>query len=70
MFKIIFNPKTCSWEIKLHRIAFIWSTLNGKDFNNYESAVDYVQQVGLSKVYKQYTPEQSFVAFVLNGGAS
>jgi hypothetical protein len=54
MYKIEFNPRSCQWEIKLNQYLVCWVTLKGKSFPNYESAIDYVEQVGLDKVYKPY----------------
>ena len=66
MYKITFNPSKCQWEIKLFSYGFFWVTLKGKAFPNHESAVDYVEQVGLDKVYRP--AGKSFFGAVMEGG--
>jgi hypothetical protein len=66
MYRIVFNPAKCEWEIQL--LCFLlWRTLKGKTFPNFISAEDYVGAVGLDKVYKPYG--KSFVAWVMGGAA-
>lgn len=66
MYKIIFNPSKCQWEIKLLSFGFLWVTLKGKTFPNHDSAVDYIDQVGLDKVY--HPAGKSFFTAVVEGG--
>ena len=65
MFKIEFNPHTCAWEIKLQRFYIFWETLDGQSFGDYDSACEYVQSVGLDKVYRNY--RDSYAEYVLGG---
>lgn len=66
MYKIAFNPNKCVWEIKMLSFGIFWVTLKGKVFTNYESAVDYVQHVGLDKVYRP--AGKSFFTAIAEGG--
>lgn len=67
MYQITFNTKSCEWEIKLQRMyGLYWAKLNGKSFPNIESAEDYVTQVGLDKVYRDY--RNSAINHVMMGG--
>lgn len=66
MFKITFNPTKCMWEIKLSSFfGLVWVTLKGKEFSNITSAEDYIQCVGLDKVYRNY--RDSYAEYVLGG---
>lgn len=66
MFKIEFNPEKCMWEIKLSKFfGLLWVTLKGKEFPNILSAEDYVQGVGLNRVYRNY--RDSYADYVVNG---
>lgn len=63
-FKITFNTQSCQWEIAIQRMyGLYWSKLKGKTFPNIESAEDYVQQVGLDKVYRDYRNSATHVLF-------
>ena len=66
MFKIVFNPEKCCWEIKLSKFyGLMWVTLKGKEFVNHASAEDYVASVGLSKVYRNYA--DTYADYVMGG---
>jgi hypothetical protein len=67
MYKITFNTQKCCWEIKLSTVyGLYWSTLKGKEFPNIISAEDYVNSVGLNKVYRNWN--ESYADFVMKGG--
>jgi hypothetical protein len=66
MYKIQFNPEKCCWEIKLSKFyGLLWVTLKGKEFPNIISAEDYVQGVGLDKVYRNW--QQSYTEYMMGG---
>ena len=68
MYKIEFNPQSCVWEIKLSSFfGLVWTKLKGQDFPNIQSAEDYVTDVGLDQVYKDY--RKGYQHAVTHGGA-
>lgn len=54
MYRIIFNTHNCVWVIQLVKFGFVWTTLKGQEFADYDTAVGYVKTVGLDKVYRDY----------------
>jgi len=65
MYRIVFDPKSCAWIIQLLKFGFVWVTLQGKDFPNYKSATDYVDQIDLDNVYRNYA--NSAVRHIMDG---
>ena len=53
MYRIIFNPFKCVWEIQLLRYWLIWITLRGKTFDNFYDAEAYTCMIGLDNVYRR-----------------
>lgn len=59
MYRIVFNPISAAWLIELRQGFFsAWIAILEKDkvrhFVDYDKAVEYVDQVGLDYVYKNY----------------
>lgn len=59
MYRIVFNPVSAAWLIELRQHFFsAWIAILEKDkvrhFVDYDKAVEYVGEVGLDNVYKNY----------------
>ncbi len=66
-YRITFNTQSCMWEVSLQRLyGLYWSKLNGQAFANIESAEDYVQQVGIDRVYRDW--RNTHTHMLMSGG--
>ena len=66
MYRIIFNPNTASWQVELQLFGFWWKPIMGQvegskepvlepqRFPDFNQANEYVNKVGLSKVYRNW----------------
>jgi hypothetical protein len=63
MYRIEFDTNAAAWIIQLQTLPFLWRTIRKGEsvhlFPNYEAAVDYVETVGLNKVYRNYADRPS-----------
>ena len=56
MYRYVFNPYSCRWEIQLLRWGFFWRTLRGESFNELGNAVLWAKEVGISQHYQEQRP--------------
>lgn len=55
MFSLSYNPVLAAWQVRLMKFGFIWIPIKGVEFETYEQARNWIEQVGLDKHYDEQT---------------
>lgn len=68
MYRIHFNPDTAKWQVQLQVWGCLWRTIktNPIGFENYDLAAEYVEKVGLARVYRNW--RDSTQSWIWQGG--
>ena len=56
MFRYVFNPYSCRWEIQLLKCGFIWRTLRAVDFETLATAQSFAEVRGIATHYQEQRP--------------
>ena len=56
MFRIVFNPSTCAWEVQLLRFGFWWATVKTPRLPDLHEAQNFCQVSGLTAHYREQRP--------------
>ena len=56
MFRLVFNPSTCAWEVQLLRFGFWWATVKTPRLNELLDAQVFCKTSGLSAHYREQLP--------------
>ena len=56
MYRYVFNPYSCRWEIQLLKCGFIWRTLRAVDFETLATAKSFAEVRGIPDLYQEQRP--------------
>lgn len=67
MYRIEMDPKEARWVVKMTYCLTLWRQIGDKSFENYAEARQWVDEIGLDKVYKDYN--KSYVSQMMQSVA-